>query len=151
MNELIFLIFAGTYLLYFIAFAVVIIFTIFNIIILPFRVFNENFILETVENDKNFYIQNKEKLKKINNKITIYLCLYNLFLLVLFGTTFFYVEKLNKENIVFMVLFLFSFIPIIYFFLSLKLEKKLLAHYLKKEKKGKNKIEKIRILLKRKV
>ena len=56
MNELIFLIFAGTYLLYFIAFAVVIIFTIFNIIILPFRVFNENFILETVENDKNFYI-----------------------------------------------------------------------------------------------
>ena len=151
MNELIFLIFAGTYLLYFIAFAVVIIFTIFNIIILPFRVFNENFILETVENDKNFYIQNKEKLKKINNKITIYLYLYNLFLLVLFGTTFFYVEKLNKENIGFMVLFLFSFIPIIYFFLSLKLEKKLLAHYLKKEKKGKNKIEKIRILLKRKV
>jgi hypothetical protein len=135
MNELIFLIFAGTYLLYFIAFAVVIIFTIFNIIILPFRVFNENFILETVENDKNFYIQNKEKLKKINNKITIYLYLYNLFLLVLFGTTFFYIEKLNKENIVFMVLFLFSFIPIIYFFLSLKLEKKLLAHYLKKEKK----------------
>lgn len=135
MNELIFLIFAGTYLLYFIAFAVVIIFTIFNIIILPFRVFNENFILETIENDKNFYIQNKEKLKKINNKITIYLYLYNLFLLVLFGTTFFYVEKLNKENIVFMVLFLFSFIPIIYFFLSLKLEKKLLAHYLKKEKK----------------
>lgn len=132
MNELIFLIFAGTYLLYFIAFAVVIIFTIFNIIILPFRVFNENFILETVENDKNFYIQNKEKLKKIKNKITIYLYLYNLFLLVLFGTTFFYVEKLNKENIVFMVLFLFSFIPIIYFFLSLKLEKKLLAHYLKK-------------------
>lgn len=132
MNELIFLIFAGTYLLYFIAFAVVIIFTIFNIIILPFRVFNENFILETIENDKNFYIQNKEKLKKINNKITIYLYLYNLFLLVLFGTTFFYVEKLNKENIVFMVLFLFSFIPIIYFFLSLKLEKKLLAHYLKK-------------------
>lgn len=135
MNELIFLIFAGTYLLYFIAFAVVIIFTIFNIIILPFRVFNENFILETVENDKNFYIQNEEKLKKINNKITIYLYLYNLFLLVLFGTTFFYVEKLNKENIVFMALFLFSFIPIIYFFLSLKLEKKLLAHYLKKEKK----------------
>lgn len=135
MDELIFLIFAGTYLLYFIAFAVVIIFTIFNIIILPFRVFNENFILETVENDKNFYIQNKEKLKKINNKITIYLYLYNLFLLVLFGTTFFYIEKLNKENIVFMVLFLFSFIPIIYFFLSLKLEKKLLAHYLKKEKK----------------
>lgn len=135
MNELIFLIFAGTYLLYFIAFAVVIIFTIFNIIILPFRVFNENFILETVENDKNFYIQNEEKLKKINNKITIYLFLYNLFLLVLFGTTFFYVEKLNKENIVFMALFLFSFIPIIYFFLSLKLEKKLLAHYLKKEKK----------------
>lgn len=135
MNELIFLIFAGTYLLYFIAFAVVIIFTIFNIIILPFRVFNENFILETVENDKNFYIQNKEKLKKIKNKITIYLYLYNLFLLVLFGTTFFYVEKLNKENIVFMVLFLFSFIPIIYFFLSLKLEKKLLAHYFKKEKK----------------
>ena len=135
MNELIFLIFAGIYLLYFIAFAVVIIFTIFNIIILPFRVFNENFILETVENDKNFYIQNKEKLKKINNKITIYLYLYNLFLLVLFGTTFFYIEKLNKENIVFMVLFLFSFIPIIYFFLSLKLEKKLLAHYLKKEKK----------------
>lgn len=135
MNELIFLIFAGTYLLYFIAFAVVIVFTIFNIIILPFRVFNENFILETVENDKNFYIQNKEKLKKINNKITIYLYLYNLFLLVLFGTTFFYIEKLNKENIVFMVLFLFSFIPIIYFFLSLKLEKKLLAHYLKKEKK----------------
>lgn len=134
MDELIFLIFAGTYLLYFIAFAVVIIFTIFNIIILPFRVFNENFILETVENDKNFYIQNKEKLKKINNKITIYLYLYNLFLLVLFGTTFFYVEKLNKENIVFMVLFLFSFIPIIYFFLSLKLEKKLLAHYLKKYK-----------------
>lgn len=123
MNELIFLIFAGTYLLYFIAFAVVIIFTIFNIIILPFRVFNENFILETVENDKNFYIQNEEKLKKINNKITIYLYLYNLFLLVLFGTTFFYVEKLNKENIVFMALFLFSFIPIIYFFLSLKLEK----------------------------
>lgn len=151
MNELIFLIFAGTYLLYFIAFAVVIIFTIFNIIILPFRVFNENFILETIENDKNFYIQNKEKLKKINNKITFCLYLYNLFLLVLFGTTFFYVEKLNKENIVFMVLFLFSFIPIIYFFLSLKLEKKLLAHYLKKEKKGKNKIEKIRILLKRKV
>lgn len=151
MNELIFLIFAGTYLLYFIAFAVVIIFTIFNIIILPFRVFNENFILETVENDKNFYIQNKEKLKKINNKITIYLYLYNLFLLVLFGATFFYIEKLNKENIVFMVLFLFSFIPIIYFFLSLELEKKLLAHYLKKEKKGKNKIEKIRILLKRKV
>ena len=107
MNELIFLIFAGTYLLYFIAFAVVIIFTIFNIIILPFRVFNENFILETVENDKNFYIQNKEKLKKINNKITIYLYLYNLFLLALFGTTFFYIEKLNKENIVFMVLFLF--------------------------------------------
>lgn len=137
MNELIFLIFAGTYLLYFIAFAVVIIFTIFNIIILPFRVFNENFILETIENDKNFYIQNKEKIKKINNKITIYLYLYNLFLLVLFGTTFFYVEKLNKENIVFMVLFLFSFIPIIYFFLSLKLEKKLLAHYLKKEKKKK--------------
>lgn len=135
MNELIFLIFAGTYLLYFIAFAVVIIFTIFNIIILPFRVFNENFILETVENDKNFYIQNKEKLKKINNKITIYLYLYNLFLLVLFGAIFFYIEKLNKENIVFMVLFLFSFIPIIYFFLSLKLEKKLLAHYLKKEKK----------------
>lgn len=135
MNELIFLIFAGTYLLYFIAFAVVIIFTIFNIIILPFRVFNENFILETVENDKNFYIQNEEKLKKINNKITIYLYLYNLFLLVLFGITFFYVEKLNKENIVFMALFLFSFIPIIYFFLSLKLEKKLLAHYLKKEKK----------------
>lgn len=135
MSELIFLIFAGTYLLYFIAFAVVIIFTIFNIIILPFRVFNENFILETVENDKNFYIQNEEKLKKINNKITIYLYLYNLFLLVLFGTTFFYVEKLNKENIVFMALFLFSFIPIIYFFLSLKLEKKLLAHYLKKEKK----------------
>jgi hypothetical protein len=135
MSELIFLIFAGTYLLYFIAFAVVIIFTIFNIIILPFRVFNENFILETVENDKNFYIQNKEKLKKINNKITIYLCLYNLFLLALFGTTFFYIEKLNKENIVFMVLFLFAFIPIIYFFLSLKLEKKLLAHYLKKEKK----------------
>lgn len=135
MNELIFLIFAGTYLLYFIAFAVVIIFTIFNIIILPFRVFNENFILETVENDKNFYIQNEEKLKKINNKITIYLYLYNLFLLVLFGTTFFYVEKLNKENIVFMALFLFSFIPIIYFFLSLKLEKKLLAHYSKKEKK----------------
>lgn len=135
MDELIFLIFAGTYLLYFIAFAVVIIFTIFNIIILPFRVFNENFILEIVENDKNFYIQNKEKLKKIRNKITIYLYLYNLFLLVLFGTTFFYVEKLNKENIVFMVLFLFSFIPIIYFFLSLKLEKKLLAHYLKKEKK----------------
>lgn len=135
MNELIFLIFAGTYLLYFIAFAVVIVFTIFNIIILPFRVFNENFILETVENDKNFYIQNKEKLKKINNKITIYLYLYNLFLLVLFGTTFFYIEKLNKENIVFMVLFLFAFIPIIYFFLSLKLEKKLLAHYLKKEKK----------------
>lgn len=135
MDELIFLIFAGTYLLYFIAFAVVIIFTIFNIIILPFRVFNENFILETVENDKNFYIQNKEKLKKINNKITIYLYLYNLFLLVLFGTTFFYIEKLNKDNIVFMVLFLFSFIPIIYFFLSLKLEKKLLAHYLKKEKK----------------
>lgn len=132
MDELIFLIFAGTYLLYFIAFAVVIIFTIFNIIILPFRVFNENFILETVENDKNFYIQNKEKLKKINNKITIYLYLYNLFLLVLFGTTFFYIEKLNKDNIVFMVLFLFSFIPIIYFFLSLKLEKKLLAHYLKK-------------------
>jgi hypothetical protein len=123
MNELIFLIFAGTYLLYFIAFAVVIIFTIFNIIILPFRVFNENFILETVENDKNFYIQNKEKLKKINNKITIYLYLYNLFLLVLFGAIFFYIEKLNKENIVFMVLFLFSFIPIIYFFLSLKLEK----------------------------
>ena len=137
MNELIFLIFAGTYLLYFIAFAVVIVFTIFNIIILPFRVFNENFILETVENDKNFYIQNKEKLKKINNKITIYLYLYNLFLLVLFGTTFFYIEKLNKENIVFMVLFLFAFIPIIYFFLSLKLEKKLLAHYLKKEKKKK--------------
>lgn len=137
MNELIFLIFAGTYLLYFIAFAVVIIFTIFNIIILPFRVFNENFILETVENDKNFYIQNEEKLKKINNKITIYLYLYNLFLLVLFGTTFFYVEKLNKENIVFMALFLFSFIPIIYFFLSLKLEKKLLAHYIKKEKKKK--------------
>jgi hypothetical protein len=135
MNELIFLIFAGTYLLYFIAFAVVIIFTIFNIIILPFRVFNENFILETVENDKNFYIQNKEKLKKINNKITIYLYLYNLFLLALFGAIFFYIEKLNKENIVFMVLFLFSFIPIIYFFLSLKLEKKLLAHYLKKEKK----------------
>lgn len=53
----------------------------------------------------------------------------------LFGTTFFYIEKLNKENIVFMVLFLFAFIPIIYFFLSLKLEKKLLAHYLKKEKK----------------
>ena len=132
MDELIFLIFAGTYLLYFIAFAVVIIFTIFNIIILPFRVFNENFILETVENDKNFYIQNKEKLKKINNKITIYLYLYNLFLLVLFGTTFFYIEKLNKENIVFMVLFLFAFIPIIYFFLSLKLEKKLLTHYLKK-------------------
>lgn len=116
MNELIFLIFAGTYLLYFIAFAVVIIFTIFNIIILPFRVFNENFILETVENDKNFYIQNKEKLKKIKNKITICLYLYNLFLLALFGTTFFYIEKLNKENIVFMVLFLFSFIPIIYFF-----------------------------------
>lgn len=137
MDELIFLIFAGTYLLYFIAFAIVIIFTIFNIIILPFRVFNENFILETIENDKNFYIQNKEKLKKIKNKITIYLYLYNLFLLVLFGTTFFYVEKLNKENIVFMVLFLFSFIPIIYFFLSLELEKKLLAHYLKKEKKKK--------------
>ena len=132
MSELIFLIFAGTYLLYFIAFAIVIIFTIFNIIILPFRVFNENFILETVENNKNFYIQNKEKLKKIKNKITIYLYLYNLFLLVLFGTTFFYIEKLNKDNIVFMVLFLFSFIPIIYFFLSLKLEKKLLAHYLKK-------------------